>query len=104
MSPDTVINPDLRERISQIQERLATRLSGVDPHQRLTGRPVSYRVIGGQTLEITYKEVPSIDEAEVLGVKKLIGDECFCSVCPQTAENLTVRFVIPLKAHPEQQS
>ena len=47
-----MIDPDLRERLSQIQEQLATRLSGVDPHQRLTGRPVSYRIIGGRPMVI----------------------------------------------------
>ena len=52
-------------------------------------------VIAGQTLEIVYREVPQID-AEVRGVKRPIGDECFCSVTPSTAETLTVRFVIPI--------
>ena len=44
------------------------------------------------------KDVTRIEEAELLGVKKLIGEHCFCSVTPQTAETLTVRFVVPLKA------
>jgi hypothetical protein len=42
--------------------------------------------------------VARIDESEVLGVKRLIGDACHCSVTPQTAETLTVRFVVPLRA------
>lgn len=89
--------PALGERLAEIQHRLADGLGKIDPHHRLLGRPVSYRVIDGQTFEITYRDVPGIAEAEVLGVKRLIGAECFCTVQPQTAETITVRFVVPLK-------
>jgi hypothetical protein len=94
---DTVTDPELRQRLSDIQDRIRDGLARVDPHHRLQGRPVTQRVIAGQTFEIVFAEVPKIDEAEVLGVKKLIGDPCFCSVSPATAETLTVSFVIPLK-------
>ncbi len=94
---DAVTDPELRQRLSDIQDRIRDGLARVDPHQRLQGRPVTHRVIAGQTVEIVFAEVPKIDEAEVLGVKKLIGDSCFCSVSPATAETLTVSFVVPLK-------
>jgi len=94
----TVTDPALRERLTEIQARLATGLARIDPHHRLVGRPVTYQVIAGQTFEITYRDVTRIDEAELLGVKKLIGEQCVFSVTPQTAETLTVRFVVPLKA------
>lgn len=81
----------------QIQQHLAEGLGRIDPHHRLIGRPVAYRVIEGQTLEITYRDVAGIADAEVLGVKRLIGRECYCAVSPQTAESVTVRFVVPLK-------
>jgi hypothetical protein len=96
--PETVTDPALRARLSALQRRLQEGLAAVDVHRRLVGRPLSYRVIAGQTFEIVFREVPSIDEAEVLGVKRLIGEDCFCHVSPQTAENLTVRFVVPLKS------
>lgn len=95
--PQTVTNPELRARLSEIQQRLEKGLRAVDPHRRLVGRPVSYQVASGQALEIVYRDVPSIDETEVLGVKRLIGEACFCSVAPQTAETVTVRFVVPLE-------
>jgi hypothetical protein len=85
------------DSITDLQRRLADGLAQIDPHHRLLGRPVSYRVIGGQTLEITYRDVSGIADAELLGVKRLIGQDCFCSVSPQTAEQITVRFVVPLK-------
>jgi hypothetical protein len=85
------------EQINEIQRRVAEGLANIDPHHRLLGRPITYRIIDRTTLEITYRDVPGIAEAEVLGVKRLIGVECFCTVSPQTAENLTVRFVVPLK-------
>lgn len=85
------------DQITEIQRRLGDGLARIDPHHRLLGRPVSYRVIDGQTFEITYRDVPGIAEAEVLGVKRLIGQECFCTVAPQTAETVTVRFVVALK-------
>jgi len=84
------------EPINELQRRLAEGLARIDPHHRLLGRPVSYRVIDAQTLEITYRDVAGIAEAEVLGVKRLIGRDCFCTVSPQTAESLTVRFVVPI--------
>ena len=93
-----VTDPALRERLTEIQRRLATGLSRIDPHHRLVGRPVTYQVIAGQTFEITYRDVTRIEEAELLGVKKLIGEQCFASVTPQTAETLTVRFIVPLKS------
>ena len=86
-----------RELATEIQRRLSDGLGKIDPHHRLLGRPVAYRVIDGTTLEITYRDVSGIAEAEVLGVKRLIGAECFCTVAPQTAETVTVRFVVPLK-------
>lgn len=85
------------ELISDFQRKLADGLAKIDPHHRLLGRPVTYRMVDGRTLEITYRDVAGIAEAEVLGVKRVIGRECFCSVSPQSAERLIVRFVVPLK-------
>lgn len=85
------------EAITDLLRRLADGLAKIDPHHRLLGRPVSYRVIDGQMLEITYRDVAGIAEAEVLGVKRILGRDCFCSVSPQTAEQLSVRFVVPIK-------
>ncbi len=68
----------MSEQIGEIQRRLTDGLAKIDPHHRLLGRPVHYRVIDGTTLEITYHD-------------------CFCSVSPQTAECVTVRFVVSLK-------
>jgi hypothetical protein len=95
--PETVTNPELRARLSEIQRRLDWGLASVDPHHRLVGRPVSYRVTSGQTLEIVFRDVASVDETEMSGVKRLIGHTCFCRVTPQSAETVTVRFVIPLE-------
>lgn len=89
--------PTSSDAISDLQRRLAEGLARIDPHHRLLGRPVSYRVIDGRTLEVTYRDVAGIADAEVLGVKRLIGQECSCSISPQTAEQITVRFVVPLK-------
>jgi hypothetical protein len=85
------------EGLDDLQRRLAEGLSRIDPHHRLLGRPVTYRLIAGQTVEITYRDVPGIAEAEVLGVKRVLGKDCFCTVSPQTAETVIVRFVVPLK-------
>jgi hypothetical protein len=85
------------ESIGALQRKLADGLAKIDPHHRLLGRPVTYRVIDGRALEITYRDVAGIADAEVLGVKRIIGLDCSCSVSPQTAEQLTVRFVIPLQ-------
>jgi len=82
------------EAINELQRKLAEGLARIDPHHRLLGRPVSYRLVDGQTLEITFRDVAGIAEAEVLGVKRILGDNCFCSVSPQTAEQLIVRFVV----------
>ena len=90
------MTPTPTEVIGDLQRRLADGLAKIDPHHRLLGRPVSYRVIDGQMLEITYRDVAGIAEAEVLGVKRLIGHDCFCTVSPQTAERLIVRFVVQL--------
>src|SRR2546430_1772875 len=85
------------EQLSDIRDVLVDGLAKIDPHHRLLGRPVSYRVLDGEVFEITFRDVSGIAEAEVLGVKKLIGAQCYCSVAPQTAESVTVRFVVPLK-------
>ncbi|HEY6808338.1 MAG TPA: hypothetical protein VI160_06060 [Gemmatimonadales bacterium] len=86
------MTPDL----DAIRRRLADGLERVDPHHRLRGRPVSFRVIDGRTVEITYRDVAGIADAEVVGVKRIIGGDCSCTVSPQTAETVTVRFVVPL--------
>ena len=85
------------DAITELQKKLADGLAKIDPHHRLLGRPMSYRVIDGKMLEITFRDVTGIAEAEVLGVKRIMGADCFCSVSPQTAEQLIVRFVVPLK-------
>ncbi|MBI4502469.1 MAG: hypothetical protein HY700_15075 [Gemmatimonadetes bacterium] len=95
--PHTVTDPVLRERLSAVQKRLAEGLARVDPHHRLAGRPVSYQVISGSTFEIVYRDVPRIEEAELAGVKRLVGDQCAYSILPQTAETVTVRFVVPVR-------
>jgi hypothetical protein len=85
------------EAITELQRKLAEGLARIDPHHRLLGRPVSYRVIDGQMIEIIYRDVAGIADAEVLGWKRLIGQDCSCSISPQTAERIVVRFVVPLK-------
>lgn len=82
------------EAISELQRRLAEGLAKIDPHHRLHGRPVSYRVIDGQALEITFRDVAGIADAEIMGVKRILGQDCSCNVSPQTAEQVTVRFVV----------
>lgn len=85
------------EAITDLQRRLAEGLAKIDPHHRLLGRPVTYRVIDGRTVEVTYRDVAGIADTEVLGVKRVIGEECSCSISPQTAERIIVRFVVQLK-------
>ena len=85
------------DAITELQRRLADGLAKIDPHHRLLGRPVSYRVIDGHMIEIVYRDVAGIADAEVNGVKRIIGRDCSCSVSPQTAEQISVRFVVPLK-------
>lgn len=92
-SPDRATMSDAT---NDLQRRLADGLAKAGPHHRLQGRPVSYRVIDGRALEITYRDVAGIADAEVQGVKRLIGRDCSCVVSPQTAESVTVRFVVPL--------
>jgi hypothetical protein len=86
-----------QERLTAIKLSLATGLEKVDPFRRLRDRPVRYQLTAGQTLEITFRDVPSIGEEEVLGVKRLLGGKSFCTVSPQSRERLTVRFVVPLE-------
>ena len=85
-------------RVDDIRRQLDAGLARIDSHHRLLGRPVSYRLIDSQTLEITFRDVAGIAEAEVLGVKRILGKESYCTVSPQTAESITVRFVVPLKS------
>lgn len=87
---------DVAAHVASLRLRLEERLASLDPHHRLRGRPVSFHVIAGGTLEIVYRDVTRIEESEVLGVKRLLGTHCYCIVEPQTAETLTVRFVVPL--------
>jgi hypothetical protein len=86
----------LRERLTELRARLESGLDRVDPHHRLRGRPLSYEMLDGQTLEIVFRDVPGIGESEVLGVKQLLGAKSYCTVGPQSAERLIVRFVVTL--------
>jgi hypothetical protein len=95
--PGSVKERQTEERLTAIKKSLAAGLERVDPFRRLRDRPVRYQLTAGQTLEITFRDVPSIGEAEVLGVKKLLGGKSFCTVSPQSRERLIVRFVVPLE-------
>lgn len=90
--------PAALERLAEVRQRLTDALPRLDPHHRLAGRPVTYRLIDGGALEITYRDVPAIADAELLGVRRAIGGEISCTVTPQTAETLTVRFVVAVDA------
>jgi hypothetical protein len=94
--PGSVRDRATQEHLTAIKESLAAGLAKVDPFHRLRDRPVRYQLTAGQTLEITFRDVPSIGEAEVLGVKRLLGGKSFCTVTPQSRERLSVRFVVPL--------
>jgi hypothetical protein len=83
-------------RVESIQRQLTDGLRRIDAHHRLLGRPVTYRLIDGRMLEITFRDVAGIAEAEVLGIKRILGADSYCTVAPQTAEQITVRFVVPL--------
>lgn len=95
--PSSVKALDAQQRVGVIKGTLTTGLAKVDPYHRLHGRPVRYQLTAGQTLEITFRDVPSIGEAEVNAVKRLLGGKSFCSVSPQSRERLIVRFVVPLE-------
>jgi len=86
-----------QEKANELRRRLTLGVPGIDPNHRLAGRPVTYRVLDGTMLEITYKDVPGIADAEISAVKRLLGVASSCSVSPQTAETVTVRFVVELK-------
>ena len=86
-----------QERLTEIQDRLASGLATVDPHHRLRDRPTRYQLTAGQALEITFRDVPSIGEAEINGIKRLLGGKSFCTVSPQSRERLIVRFVVQLE-------
>jgi hypothetical protein len=94
--PGSVRDQATQQRLTALKESLATGLEKADPHHRLRDRPVRYQLTAGQALEITFRDVPSIGEAEVNGVKKLLGGRSFCTVSPQSRERLIVRFVVPL--------
>jgi len=87
---------DAAAAVATLRMRLEEGLESLDPHHRLRGRQVSFHLIAGRTLEIVYRDVTRIEESEVLGVKRLLRTHCYCIVEPQTAETLTVRFVVPL--------
>ena len=84
------------DRAAEIQRRLTDGLARVDPHHRLAGRPVTYRVLDGRMLEITYRDVAGVTDAELAAVQRVIGTKCSATVSPQTAENVMVRFVAEL--------
>lgn len=94
---DQLSDGALPDRLLRIQERLQRGLAEVDPHRRLVGRPASYHVIAGQAFEIVYRDVSRIDRAELQGVQRLVGEDCYWSVTPQGRELLTVRIVVPLR-------
>ena len=88
---------DPSDTLTAMRARLEEGLPQADPHHRLRGRPVTFRTLAGPTLEVVYRDVPRIEESEVQGVKRLLGPQCYCIVEPQTAETLTVRFVVPIE-------
>ena len=85
------------DALAAMRRRLDEGLAQADPHHRLRDRPVTFRTLGGRTLEVVYRDVPRIEESEVMGVKRLLGPGCYCIVEPQTAETLRVRFVVPVE-------
>lgn len=90
-------SPDISDMAAILRARLEEGLAVADPHHRLRGRPVTFRALGGPALEIVYRDVTRIEESEVVAVKRLLGSRSHCTVEPQTAETLIVRFVVALE-------
>jgi hypothetical protein len=93
---DPVNQEAVLARLAVVRERLEGGITHADPHHRLRNCPVSYHLVAGRTLEVAYRDVPRIEEFEILAMKRLVGEQCYCIVEPQTAETLTVRLVVPL--------
>jgi len=89
--------PDITDMVAAVRARLDEGLAIADPHHRLRGRPVVFRTLGGPALEIVYRDVTRIEESEVVAVKRLLGPHSHCTVEPQTAETLIVRFIVALE-------
>jgi len=83
-----------QQYLRDIRRRLEDGLARSDQHHRLRGRRMTCRVSAPRTIEIVFRDVARIEESELLGLKKTIGAQCYCSVEPQTAETLTIRVVV----------
>lgn len=83
-----------QEYLRQVRSRLEDGLARLDQHHRLRRRPMTCRITAPRTIEIVYRDVTRIEESELLGLKKVLGTACYCSIEPQTAETLTVRIVV----------
>ena len=94
--PSFTIEPALRDLVSALQMRLAEQLAAADPNGRLANRPMTIVPVDKRTVEIVFREVPQVSEAEVRAVRRIVDLPVFCSVLPETEHSVKVTFVCQL--------
>ena len=90
------LDPALRDALTALQARIAESLPALDPLGRLAGRPMSIAPVDAQTVEIVFREVPQVSEAEVRAVRRLLDVPLFCTVSPESERTVAVSFVVRL--------
>ncbi|HEY7406792.1 MAG TPA: hypothetical protein VH638_00865 [Gemmatimonadaceae bacterium] len=84
------------ELIVGIQQRLAEHLPAADQNGWIAGRPVTITPLDQQTVELVFRGVPQVSEAEVRAVRRVLEMNVFCSVAPESADTLRVTFLCHL--------
>jgi hypothetical protein len=91
-----MLTTSLNELIVGIQRRLAEQLPTVDQNGWLAGRALTITPLDQQTIELVFHDVPQVSEAEVRAVRRVLEMSAFCSVAPESADSLRVKFLCHL--------
>jgi hypothetical protein len=91
-----MLTTSLNELIVGIQQRLAEQLPAADQNGWLAGRQVTITPLDQQTIELVFHDVPQVSEAEVRAVRRVLEMTAFCSVSPESADSLRVKFLCHL--------
>ncbi|MDQ3697584.1 MAG: hypothetical protein M3373_06115 [Gemmatimonadota bacterium] len=87
------LDPALRDAVSALQTRIAEQLPVADPLGRIAGRAMTIEPIDTHTVEVTFRGVPQLSEAEVRAFRKVAELQAFCTVAPESATTLAVTFI-----------
>ena len=81
----------VQEKVMAVRDRVGRGLPKAE-YSHLKDRLTEYELIDERTLVIHFIFVNKVDEGDIRGIKKILGEDAFCEISTYDANHLRVSF------------